>query len=166
MLFLIALASLLYPVYAKLVAIEPTINTTIFIIMVGSILIFALFVAIEFVIVYLFLRHIVRKKIELFKVVLLINLIVFPITQILALVLLQMTFKGYFFQNFHYFAEFFPFIAEFFLFRWQFAHLFKEKVLKKQIKDDMVLVITLAANAVTFFLGVIILSLLSVIGFI
>jgi hypothetical protein len=158
---------LLSPVFANPIAIESAMNTTVFVIIVSGLLMFLTFTSIEFGIIYFYLRKDINKKwVELYKAVLLVNLIVFPATQIIALLLIQLSFKGVFFQNFHYFSELIPFVAEYFLLKWQFSSLAKHKILKSPIPDSTVLRVTIAANAVTFLLGVVFLTGLIRIGII
>lgn len=161
---LTALLLCFFPAFANPLAISPLMNTTVFLILIGGIIIFITFTAMEFGVIFLALRKRVKNWVELLKAVLFVNLITFPITQIFALFLLHLTFKGMFFYNFHFIAELFPFIAEFFLLKWQFGLLYKSKAFSNLIKDDETLVITVAANALTFFLGVMFIRFITLYG--
>lgn len=109
--------------------------------------------AIELLCIYLFIKSSVVRPVSLAESVYTVNLITFPLTQILAAVLVY-----YFYdvRNVHYYSEVIPFGAEYFLLKWQFSKLVRNGALSKPVPKPTILISMVTANLVTFFLGIVI----------
>ncbi len=121
------------------------------------VVVFFLTVLLEFGIAYLFLRNSLNKLSPLLKSILIINAITFPITQILALFLMNFLNR---IDWVLYIAEIVPFVGEFFLLKWQFNKLYNQNFLASKLSNKKILLINIAMNLLTFDIGIIFLQMI------
>ncbi len=116
--------------------------------------------SVEFFISYLFLKKNLKNKINLYKCLLMINLVTWPLTQIVFINLYNQHVELYGFLDSKIslgikmlIAELLPIIAEFFLLRWQFKDR-RVNPLKESITNKMIFLIDLTMNLASFALGI------------
>jgi hypothetical protein len=84
-----------------------------------------------------------------FLLVVLLNLLTIPITQIIGDVIIYNAST----PNLVYLAELFPLCAEFFVLRWLFNSLYRHKLISQPITSGYTFLLTLAANLITCLAG-------------
>ena len=137
--------------YDELARHEPAVSlSSIGLLFLGLVVIYLFYSAIEFGVAYLFLDKYLKRKSALLRSILIINLITFPITSILALVIMMAFYETEGVLNV---AELFPFIAEFFLLKWQWRKLYDSGMLSLKPSNGKVLIITVAMNLASFVIG-------------
>ena len=107
---------------------------------------------VEHLVIYLFISRCVSSAGRLYRSVFIVNLITFPLTQVLAYWLVYWLYSVW---RVYYFAEVIPFGAEYFLLKWQFGKLKKSGALRSPVSNRIVFVAMVVANIVTFAGGII-----------
>lgn len=114
---------------------------------------------VEYFIVLLFVKNYLKKKFSLLKSIFLINLITFPLTQLLALFISD--FLGLTFLI--YLSELVPFIGEYYLLKWQFNKLNIKNILTVLPNKKRIILIVVLMNLLTFLAGLFLLGFFMII---
>lgn len=137
-------------VHANPIMVGPSLKGLFYICVILPI-IFTITIFIELGIIYFFLRKNITRNLKLTKAVLSVNLLTFPITQMIA-VSFMMLFSD--FNNFYFITELIPITLEFLIYLKIFKIFYHFKYFRSPVSPKTTFLSIITANLMTFALGI------------
>ena len=141
---------------------------SLFIFLILSAIFITITTFVEFFVGWLFLKNKIDKPKNLLKAFLTVNIITWPISELILVITLSMLTNAKHHMLalmgtilVYFLVELIPIISEIFLLRWQLKGLYKKKHLNNMVPNQTTVLISISANLLSAFLGVIIELLLS-----